>query len=39
MRTVATLARGGADYPRLVEPLERAMGMRWYHALELAPGA
>jgi SAM-dependent methyltransferase len=21
-----------------VEPLERAMGMRWYHALELAPG-
>jgi len=35
---VATLARGGADYPRPVEPLERAMGMRWYHALELAPG-
>ena len=35
---MATLARGAADYPRPVEPLERAMGMRWYHALELAPG-
>ena len=33
-----TLARGGADYPRSVEPLQRAMGMRWYHTLDLGNG-